>query len=502
MRILLLVFSILYLAVFSAFGEENVLYFEIQQAKKSNVRFENAVLKKASANVAALSRFINPNEVYFFEKISLDTNNNNSKAMNLVMPLKNKNMVLELVEVPESFYDYEVITSDGKKYIANRDIKHYRGIVKDDTNSLAAITFYKNEIMGLVVNNDGKFNLVKDKQSGKHLLYNDQNLKEKSYPTCNTVDDLSFSYEPEVLSRQRSKLTEETIIQSRMINKDVRFYVETEYDIYQNLGGVSSVEIFISGLFNQVALLYQNEEILTMISCMYIWVSNDPYNGTTSGSLLSEFQNTRTSIIGDLGMLLTFRNSINGGKQGQAAGFNGLCNSSNAQKLSVSMLYEHCNIVSDFSWSIYVVAHEFGHLLGSRHTHACVWNGNNTAIDGCRTPEGNCSQPAIPSNGGTMMSYCHLQSVGIKFNLGFGPQPGNVIRNSVTNASCLQNCAPMNFVNQTVNSGLIINSCSDLNVQNVTVTPTGTLNLRAGGTITINPPFEAQAGSVLNFQTQ
>jgi hypothetical protein len=34
------------------------------------------------------------------------------------------------------------------------------------------------------------------------------------------------------------------------------------------------------------------------------------------------------------------------------------------------------------------------------------------------------------------MSYCHLLSVGIDFNLGFGPQPGNLIRNRYNNASC------------------------------------------------------------------
>jgi hypothetical protein len=38
------------------------------------------------------------------------------------------------------------------------------------------------------------------------------------------------------------------------------------------------------------------------------------------------------------------------------------------------------------------------------------------------------------------MSYCHVQNVGINFNLGFGPQPGKVIRNRVSNASCLQAC--------------------------------------------------------------
>jgi hypothetical protein len=101
--------------------------------------------------------------------------------------------------------------------------------------------------------------------------------------------------------------------------------------------------------------------------------------------------------------------------------------------------------VPTYSWSVMVVAHEFGHLFGSRHTHACVWNGNNTAIDGCAgATEGGCSLPGNPSGGGTIMSYCHL-NVGINFSLGFGPQPANVIVSNVNNASCLGNCCPSNI---------------------------------------------------------
>lgn len=81
-----------------------------------------------------------------------------------------------------------------------------------------------------------------------------------------------------------------------------------------------------------------------------------------------------------------------------------------------------------YSFSVTVVTHEEGHVMGSRHTHACVWNGNNTAIDGCGPAEGfpyegACSGAPIPENGGTIMSYCHLSPVGIDFNLGFGHSP-------------------------------------------------------------------------------
>jgi hypothetical protein len=151
-----------------------------------------------------------------------------------------------------------------------------------------------------------------------------------------------------------------------------------------------------------------------------------------------------------------------------------------------------------------VVTHEFGHLFGSLHTHACVWNGNNTAIDGCfGYVEGSCPLPGYPTGGGTIMSYCQLEGrPGINFNLGFGPQPGNVIRNSVNNASCLQSCdTPVNFSNQTVSSNsMLIYSCGDIYVQNVTVTNGAKLTIEAAGEVIIGGGFEIQSGSEVEIK--
>ena len=164
------------------------------------------------------------------------------------------------------------------------------------------------------------------------------------------------------------------------------------------------------------------------------------------------------------------------------------------------MLYSSYNNFPTYSWSVFVITHEFGHLFGSRHTHACVWNGNDTAIDGCAgNVEGNCPLPGYPANGGTIMSYCHLQSVGINFNLGFGPQPGNVIRNSVNNASCLQPCSTdVYFTNQTVTTNTTVNSCI-INVQNVTVIYGAKLTLDATNAVNIISDFEVASGSELEI---
>jgi len=190
-------------------------------------------------------------------------------------------------------------------------------------------------------------------------------------------------------------------------------------------------------------LNYTNDNIPVELSEVYVWDVVSPYTGTTSSNYLSQFQTYRTSFNGDLGHLLGY-----GGGGGIAAGFSGICASNiNSSKCYSGINSSYSNFPT-YSWSVMVVTHEQGHLMGSRHTHACVWNGNNTAIDGCGPAagygyEGSCSGAPIPSGGGTIMSYCHLNSVGINLSLGFGSQPQAVIINKYNSGACLTACIGM-----------------------------------------------------------
>lgn len=458
----LYIFSVLLCLLFTEAVEaqENLLFNKVQTEKSKRKNFTD--VSKAFSPVAKQSKgmksFLKADDVDIFQ-YDKKTLGNLTDAISFTLPLKKGNMVMDLIEVPSSFYNYSVVTSDGKRQPANTKIKHYRGVVKDDPNSIVAISFADDEVIGLVSTKEGNFNLSLNRELNQYAYYKDNNVTEKLNFKCSTPDSPQ-EYDAKVLSQQsKQNIGSGT--------KCVRFYLETEYDIYQYMGSVTGVEMLIAGTMNQVSALYENENIETGISEIRVWTTPDPYTATTTSTLLAQFKNQTSSMNGDLGQLLTFRN-IGGG---EAAGNVGICNSNVDERLAVSGIDPYYLSVPNYSWSVSVITHEFGHLFGSRHTHACVWNGNNTAIDGCAGgTEGGCSLPGLPAGGGTIMSYCHQQAgIGINFSLGFGPQPGNVIRNSVLYGGCLVQCF----------SGAINGSTTICTSENYSI-----VNLPAGATVT------------------
>jgi len=326
--------------------------------------------------------------------------------------------------------DFSVITASGSGSLIPSGI-HYRGIVKDDDASLAAVSIFDNEVMG-IISSPSAGNLVigklKNDAAGRHVLYNEADLPSAGR-SCFTADDHQvYSF---MQLQSPAKISQVNCI---------RLYWEVNYDIFLDKGGVANATNYVSGLFNESAAIYTNDNIPVELSQVYVWDIPSPYTSTTSSGLLGQFQQYRNSFNGDLGHLLGYA-----GGGGIAAGFSGLCaaNLDNSQCYSgISFTY---NNFPTYSWSVEVVTHEQGHLMGSRHTHACVWNGNATAIDGCGPSagypyEGTCSGAPIPPTGGTIMSYCHLVAAGINFSNGFGPQPAAVILNNYNNAACLSPC--------------------------------------------------------------
>jgi len=342
-------------------------------------------------------------------------------------------MNLLLYKVNISANGFTLLTSDGRSYNELTPVVHYRGMIENNLNSVVSFSFSEEETMGLICNDDGNYVVgeLDNATGGEYVFYNDKDFNIPFSYTCGTnTNNPAKDYQQQQQNGSTPQL---------LTTNCVDWYYEIDYDIYVGKGSnLSNVNSYVQGFFNQVSTLYNNDGVSITLQTLYVWTSTDPYTGPSTSNYLTQFGNYRTSFAGDLANLIGYA----GG--GGVAWLDQLCGST-SHRMGYCGISSGYNTVPAYSWTVEVVTHEDGHLLGSNHTHDCVWNGNNTAIDGCGDQagyngSGSCATGPLPASG-TIMSYCHLVSgVGINFNNGFGPQPLARILSEVNNASCLAAC--------------------------------------------------------------
>lgn len=355
------------------------------------------------------------------------------------IPQKNGSKLELLLEKQEILTpDFKVTDALGKEIPWEKG-QYYTGKVllrgKKDETSVAALSITGDEVMAMM-NVKGEnlvLGAVKETQGrsiAAYVLYNDHKLQVSNPFTCGANVETHLKGD---LSSVKSS--------SLLIAKNiVRVQFEADHRMFQDFGSnIGHVTNYVTGLFNMVATIYHNENIVTQISNIVVWNIPDPYGisaSVGSGDVLNAFRDRKNLVgmNGDLAHLLSTKPVGHGG----IAWIDVLCHPTVGYHTAYSNISTTYNNFPLYSWTIDVVTHEMGHNLGSPHTHDCVWGpASNQALDNCYTPSGGCPAGPAPLNGGTIMSYCHLTSGGKNFNLGFGTQPGNLIRNKVAAAACL-----------------------------------------------------------------
>lgn len=426
---------ILLLCSVVSFGQIRAVSKKVQELNSKSQSFQSYNLFSVNKDAGKTAKFFTSAT----DVTVLDLNNNQLNSLmkdapeylTISVPYQN-----EMVEV--ELYKHNVVTDsfvakDEKGNVLDYTLgEYYRGIIKGDNESLVALSFFEGDVMG-VISSHTFGNIIVGKSSDKQdfISYSDKNLLGENPFVCG-VDEVdshdhgkALEFDPEMMS-------------TTMTENCVRIYYEIAYRPYVlNSSNVQNTVNWITGIQNNIGTLYANDNVNVALNEVRIWTVQDPYDGTYQdidtqwGANLAQFRDTVTEFNGDLAHLVNFPSTTS------VAYLNSICTTARYAYSGINMNYQQ---VPTYSWTIMAMTHEMGHSMGSPHTHACAWNGNNTAIDGCGPAGGaneGCNGP-LPTNGGTIMSYCHLvPSVGINFLNGFGDQPGALIRATVDSKPCL-----------------------------------------------------------------
>lgn len=449
------------LFTFSLFGQKKIAeQITALQDLKTTFKKVSVLTPDATINKSDVEKVVNDATL---AKINITKLNQifaaKDEFIELDIPYQNQLISVLLYKVNPFTEDFQIDT-DKKRNIAYQKGVYYRGIIKNDMNSVSSFNFFNGEFNG-IISSETLGNLVigkLDKQANQldYIVYSDSKMNIISDWKCNVKEDGFEVDQNTTLNREVNTA------------KCVTFYFEIDFTLFtQNGSDTTATTNWMTSVFNNVQTLFNNDGITTALKSMFIWTSQDIYEGigNSSSVYLNSFAQNRPVFNGDVGMLV----GIDPGGLGGVAFLNSICADNNYSYSDVDFSF---STVPSFSWTVQVITHEFGHSLGSPHTHGCYWNGNNTSIDGCGTtagyPEGNCPVGPIPSSSvkGTIMSYCHLVGgVGISFANGFGPQPTTLIQNNVNNKSCLSSDCINTCINNVVN-------IESINVTNNGVTAT------------------------------
>ncbi len=384
---------------------------------------------------SSFDKYLKEGEIVTFNKdVSKILLQSKPNKIELSFQFENKEWIIELEQTNILSKDFFVTTGTNPtdKFNYVNECLHYRGKIKGIKKSFAAVSIMANKVVAVLSDesgniNIGEINTPEAKQHNEHIIYREADLLIKNEFDCKTEDAVSNANNPIPIYNATADIT-------ATINAEpVDIYFEADYQIFLNNGSnVTNVLNYVTALFNVVHVMYENDSVNIQISSIKVWDTVDPYNALgTANNVLNAFAlNMNNGFPGDLAHFLSQR-SLGGG----VAYLNIICNS-NYYKTAVSgNLSNSFNIFPTYSWSVMVITHELGHNLGSPHTQSCSWPGG--AIDNCYTTEGGCPVGPAPTNGGTVMSYCHLTGYGINLANGFGPLPGAKIRNYIRTSPCI-----------------------------------------------------------------
>ncbi|OSZ80932.1 hypothetical protein CAP36_06745 [Chitinophagaceae bacterium IBVUCB2] len=362
-----------------------------------------------------------------------------TSTLKMDLPFENSTLKLDLKKAAittPNFSVVEALPGGGRRTVSYSGGTFYQGKIEGKENSFATIAVFKDQVMGVIADEQSNIVLGAIERNGKatneYTLYRDKDLTIDNPFVCSTPDGPAEENNTPNPIATTNAVTE-------AVGAPIEIYFECDFKFYQDKGSNTTTVInYVLSFFNNTALLYDNEDIKVQVSQILVWTTQDPEAAAglnTTSAVLPAFRTRMqsTTFVGDYAHFLSTR-SLGGGI---AYLLSNPCGSSS--RVAVSAINNTYQNFPTYSWTVMVVTHELGHNFGSNHTQWCGWVGG--ALDNCFATEGGCPPGPAPTNGGTIMSYCHTTSTGINLNNGFGQQPGDKIRQVIGAATCFGSCS-------------------------------------------------------------
>ncbi len=433
----------------------NCFFFLLSPASAQNIIAE----KKATP--VYLDQYVKNATVFSLNRsLTRSLHSARQAAIELRFEFENKTWILELKE--NDIFSKGFFVKDGSgqviPYNKNHSL-HYKGKIKGDPRSVVAVNIYDDEISAIIADRNGNINIgALQDNSSDMVIFRESDMLSRPNFSCDALP----------IPGNANLLPDLSIPQTftEVVNEEpVDIYYEADYSCYTGKGSnLANTISWVTDLANNVSVLYENDSVNVKMSAIKVWTVPDPYESTVNtAEALQDFSLAMTGgFPGDLAHLLS-RRGLGGGR----AYLYSLCNNAQYRTGVSGNLGNAITPLPAYSWNSMVITHELGHNIASNHTQWCGWVGG--AIDNCYATEGGCPLGPAPTNGGTIMSYCHLTGYGINLANGFGPQPGALIRNTVRTSTCIFPRVSFNRVSEfvTEEAADVDNDCLDYKIATV-----------------------------------
>ena len=336
---------------------------------------------------------------------------------------------IDISLVKDNIFDsgFETVSEEGTVDYINNSLFYTGSVDGEDDSSFVSLNIVNGVISGVISSNKyGELNIGKESEASTSYLIFDPS-------TSN--DTLLFNCSELIAPQELKKSIDFKVSQN--VSRCVTMDFELTHEVFKNFGSIQKSNDWLISMFASVKALYKADGVDVTLSKIFNWTTPDGYNVSPSIALgeFTERRKNDTTFKGSVAQLVRGRS---GGALSGIAYVDVLC--SKNYRFSYSEPMWTYSVYPAYSWSIMVIAHEFGHNIGCPHTHYCKWElspGVFGAIDACYTTEGGCAAPVPPAGGGTIMSYCHLnRSVGTNMRNGFGPIPKKRLLDRINNGGC------------------------------------------------------------------